>query len=222
MHYGPESGLYDLDYLQALFNNDQEEISTIEDEAEQYGFNVSASQHSVVVNHTPVCVMCHELINQLIQISHDANDVVTSARDHVNINGHVELSKMISISCKSQFRIYQPVPECRQACPKVLVVCTGAHSHPVPLPVKTPSSVHSKIFELLQNMNHDLPNMTSCCFLQHPTVIQFLAGQFPNIASPSLSDLHVSLANRDHLQSYIQNAKKSAFPFGTGWQGKFS
>ena len=165
MHYGPESGLYDLDYLQALFNNDQEEISTIENEAEQYGFNVSASQCSVVVNHTSVRVMCRELINQLIQISHDANDVVTSARDHVNINGHVELSKMISISCKSQFRIYQPVPKCRQACPKVLVVCTGAHSHPVPLPVKTPSSVCSKIFELLQNMNHDLPNMTSHRFL---------------------------------------------------------
>ncbi|KAL4068924.1 hypothetical protein V8B97DRAFT_2024583 [Scleroderma yunnanense] len=173
LHYGPASGLYDLDYLQTLFNSDQQEISTMEIEAGQHGFNVSASQCSVVMNHTFVHVMC--------------------SRDHANTTGHLKLSKMISIPCRNQFCIHQPIPDYRQACPKILVVCTGAHNHTVPLPVKTPSSVYSKIFELLHDMEYDLPNMTPCHFLCHSTVIQFLAGQFPNIANPTLSDLHVSL-----------------------------
>jgi len=127
---------------------------------------------------------------------------------------------MITIPCRSQFRIYQPLEEHRQACPKILVVCTGAHSHPVPLPAKTPSSIRSKIFQLLYDMDYDLPDMTPRRFLRHPTVTQFLVTQLPNITNPSLSDLHISLANRDHLRSYIQNAKASAFPFGTSWKGR--
>jgi len=120
---------------------------------------------------------------------------------------------MITIPCRSQFRIYQPLEEHRQACPKIFVVCTGAHSHPVPLPAKTPSSIRSNIFQLLYDMDYDLPDMTPWRFLRHPTVTQFLVTQLPNITNPSLSDLHISLANCDHLRSYIQNAKAS-----TTWQ----
>jgi len=63
LHYGPASDLYDLDYLQALFHNDQDEISMIEAEAREHGFDPSASQCAVVMNHTSVRVMCRELVD---------------------------------------------------------------------------------------------------------------------------------------------------------------
>ena len=223
LHYGPSSGLYDIGYLQALFNNDQDEISMIEAEAKEYGFDPSASQCGVVMNHTSVRVMCRELVNQITLNHYQAKYFVTlPARDHIGPDGNPVLSPMITIPCRSRFLIYQPLEEHRQACPKILVVCTGAHSHPVPFPTKTPSPIRSKIFQLLYDMDYDLPDMTPRRFLRHPTVTQFLATQFPNITNPSLSDLHISLANRDHLCSYIENAKASAFPFGTSWKGRKS
>lgn len=38
---------------------------------------------------------------------------------------------------------------------------------------------------------------------------------------PTLSDLHVSLANRAHLGAYIEKSKETHFPAGTGWEGMF-
>ena len=62
LDYGPASGLYDLDYLQALFNSDQDEIAVIEAEAKEHGFD-PASQCAVVMNNTSVRVMCCELVD---------------------------------------------------------------------------------------------------------------------------------------------------------------
>ncbi|KAG6820196.1 hypothetical protein H0H92_001964, partial [Tricholoma furcatifolium] len=41
----------------------------------------------------------------------------------------------------------------------------------------------------------------------------------PEVPSPTLSDLHVSLANRERLKYYIDEVKKERFPLGTGWEG---
>ncbi|KIJ06634.1 hypothetical protein PAXINDRAFT_91719 [Paxillus involutus ATCC 200175] len=61
--------------------------------------------------------------------------------------------------------------------------------------------------------------MTPHRFLRHPTVLTFLRRQSPDSPHPTLANLHVSLANRDHLWSYITQVQKLKFPFGTGWQG---
>ncbi|KIJ11915.1 hypothetical protein PAXINDRAFT_15246 [Paxillus involutus ATCC 200175] len=58
LDYGPAAGLYDIDYLRALFNEDQEEILMIEEEAKQCGFDPS-SPCTVVMNHTSVRSKCH-------------------------------------------------------------------------------------------------------------------------------------------------------------------
>ncbi|KAF8835119.1 hypothetical protein BDN67DRAFT_1042907 [Paxillus ammoniavirescens] len=68
-------------------------------------------------------------------------------------------------------------------------------------------------------MDYDLPDMTPRRFLRHPSIKSYLQTRFPSTVNPALSDLHISLANRDHLQSYLRHAKRNAFPFGTGWQG---
>ncbi|KIK91467.1 hypothetical protein PAXRUDRAFT_34934 [Paxillus rubicundulus Ve08.2h10] len=53
VHYGPESGEYDIDYLQALFNEDMDEINAIELEAQQCEFD-PAAPCPTIMNHTSV------------------------------------------------------------------------------------------------------------------------------------------------------------------------
>ncbi|KIJ69922.1 hypothetical protein HYDPIDRAFT_78824 [Hydnomerulius pinastri MD-312] len=198
VHYGPESGEYDVEYLQALFNEDKEETHVIESEAQRHGF-YPASPCPTVINHTSVRVTCR--------------------KEHCDENGRLQLGSMVSIPCHSLFRIYQPLQEYRQSCPKILIVCSGLHTHPIPLPTKTPAVIRSQILSLLFEMDYDLPDMTPRRFLRHPNVRKYLQTYFPSMVNPALSDLHISLANRDHLRSYLRQGKKAAFPFGTGWRG---
>ncbi|KAJ7261653.1 hypothetical protein C8J57DRAFT_1634758, partial [Mycena rebaudengoi] len=99
----------------------------------------------------------------------------------------------------------------------VLVVCHGAHTHPIPLPIKTPPSIRDDIFELLKTLDHDLPDLTPRRFLRHPTTNTYLHKRLPGIPNPTLLDLHPSLGNRDHIRVYILQAQESIFPVGTGW-----
>ncbi|KAJ7791168.1 hypothetical protein B0H13DRAFT_1936056 [Mycena leptocephala] len=46
-----------------------------------------------------------------------------------------------------------------------------------------------------------------------------LYSRFPDIQNPTLSHLHPSLANRNHLSAYISQVKKDHFPHGTDWKG---
>lgn len=117
------------------------------------------------------------------------------------------------------FREYQPTEEFRRACPYVLVVCQGPHSHPIPLPEKTPSGVKTELVELIAKLDIDMADLTPRKFLRHPIVKSYLATRFPLIRNPMLSDLHLSLSNRSHLRVYIDAMKKRHFPLGTGWKG---
>ena len=70
-------------------------------------------------------------------------------------------------------------------------------------------------------MDKDLPDLTSHKFLHHSILKAHLQKLFPNSHQPpTISNLHVSLANRAHLTLYIEKAKKTHFPAGTGWEGK--
>jgi hypothetical protein len=73
---------------------------------------------------------------------------------------------------------------------------------------------------LLESVGEDLPDLTPRRFLRHPILKEHLRQHFPNAQPPpTISDLHVSLANRKHLGAYIERAKKIHFPAGTGWEG---
>lgn len=107
------------------------------------------------------------------------------------------------------------------ACPQILVVCEGMHSHFIPLPTKTPPPVRNIIMQLLEDLGPDLPDITPRGFLRHPIARSYLQKRFPDLHAPTLADLHVSLANREHIRSYIVQAVREFYPHGTGWKGDY-
>jgi hypothetical protein len=76
--YDPGTGLFDEEYLEALFDGNAEEIAQIEGAANKDGFGPLASC-SVVLNHNSIKVHCREstftscLIIGLLQFSQHAN-----------------------------------------------------------------------------------------------------------------------------------------------------
>lgn len=129
---------------------------------------------------------------------------------------------MKRLSCKVKFRVYEPLKESQRDCPYILVIISGNHLHPIPLPQKTPPIIRQDIMRLLESVGEDLPDLTPRKFLRHPILKEYLRQRFPNAQPPpTLSDLHVSLANRNHIDVYIESAKKTHFPAGTGWDGTF-
>lgn len=123
------------------------------------------------------------------------------------------------MSCEAQIRIFEPLEEYRARCPYVLVTSGGLHTHPIPLPQKTPPVIRKEIYKLLESLDKDLADLTPRRFLRHPVLQSYLKERFPEIPSPTLSDLHISLANREHVSHYIEQAKEDHFPAGTGWEG---
>lgn len=129
------------------------------------------------------------------------------------------MAEMRRVNCQTAFRVFEPLEDYRAVCPRVLVVCRGSHSHPIPRPSKTPPLIRFQIFKLLEGLGTDLADLTPRRFLRHTTTLSHLQNTFPRIPNPTLSDLHVSLSNREHLRVYIERAKAEAFPEGTGWEG---
>ncbi|KAI0052918.1 hypothetical protein FA95DRAFT_1451859, partial [Auriscalpium vulgare] len=198
--YTVSRGSHDADYLEALFEKDFSAIDAIEADSEATDLSTDVGGCRTVANCSSQRVHC--------------------PRDHRQEgNGNVVAIEMVTLECSSRFQMYEPLPEHRSACPFVLVVCSGAHTHPIPLPTKTPPCIRREILTLLHSIGNDLAEITPRKLLRHTTVQAYLRQRLPNIETPTLSDVHVSLANRDHIKSYIRQAKADAFPFGTGWNG---
>ncbi|KAJ3776398.1 hypothetical protein FB446DRAFT_818917, partial [Lentinula raphanica] len=196
------NGCYDVDYLEAVLTRDAEEIARIEAEAEVKGYGPNTACDTVV-NHSSQRLTC--------AWNHRYKDDTGNT-----ILGQPRLMKL---SCACTFREYEPLEEYREECPYVLVVSKGTHTHPVPLPEKTPSSVKIELEALLRKLDTDLADISSRFFLRHPVVKSYLATRFPLLRNPMLSDLHISLSNRSHLKVYIDAVKRECFPAGTGWKG---
>ncbi|KAJ8090954.1 hypothetical protein PM082_024878 [Marasmius tenuissimus] len=94
------------------------------------------------------------------------------------------------------------------------VTCTVTYREYEPL-----EEFKLEILDLLRKLDIDLPDLTPRRFLAHSTVKAYLKDRLPLIRSPTISDLHISLANRSHLKVYIDAVKKECFPNGTGWKG---
>ncbi|KAJ7121386.1 hypothetical protein C8R44DRAFT_705332 [Mycena epipterygia] len=188
---------YDLDYLAAVFTHDTDEIEIIEQAAELKDYGPLATCASVANYSTQRsnCPLYHRENGELVQ------------------------KPMCHVDCEVKYRIWYPVQEERQNCPYALVTSFGIHTHPIPLPEKTPGAVRAQILAMLEDLHEDLPDMTPRRFMRHPTTKSFLRKHFPDIPLPTLSHLHPSLANRAHLGAYIARAKKEHFPEGTDWKG---
>ncbi|KAK6969659.1 hypothetical protein R3P38DRAFT_3497841 [Favolaschia claudopus] len=196
--YEAGRGLYDTQYLEALFSGDENMIADFEED----GLSVSD---------TGTLAVCSTVANFSIKVN--------CSNEHRDENGRVALLELQQLKCKSKFRIFEPVEEQRAECPYILVICHGAHTHPIPLPTKTPPRIREEIFDLLSSLDHDLPDLTPRRLLRHPTTHAFLRKRIPDVSNPTLLDLHPSLGNRDHIRAYILQAQENIFPEGTGWEG---
>ncbi|KAJ7083296.1 hypothetical protein B0H15DRAFT_785085 [Mycena belliarum] len=196
--HGIHHGAYDIDYLEAVITGDMEEAARIEDLARDQGYGP--------------CVECTTVSNFSTQ---KANCPVP----HRDPNGALIQPLLQRLPCLSKFRVYEPLEEYRTECPFILIVTGGVHTHPVPLPTKTPPQVRSALMTLFDQLGEDLPDITPRRFIRHPIVKAFLRNKFPDIVSPTLADWHVSLSNRSHVRAYIKQALEIHYPFGTGWAG---
>jgi hypothetical protein len=145
--------------------------------------------------------------------------ILSIASDHRDKNGSLVQAELYQLKCECRFRIYQPLPEYRNTCPHIFVTAKGPHTHPIPIPSKTPPLIRDEVVKLLEDLREDLPDITPRRFLRHPAIKSYLHLKFLKILSPTLSDLHVSLANRSHIRAYISQVKDRCFPAGTGWDG---
>ncbi|KAJ6606289.1 hypothetical protein DFH09DRAFT_1299558 [Mycena vulgaris] len=190
-------GQYDLEYITAIFTNDGEEASRIEEAAAQQEHGPRA-----------ICTIVTNVSNQRLNCPLD----------------HCEGSQLVQkpmqrLECSVVYQMWVPLETYRSQCPYILVTSKGAHQHAIPLPEKTPRPVRAQILKLLKNLCEDLPDMTPRRFLRHSVVKAFLYERFPDHQCPTLSTLHCSLTNKSHIGSYISRAKKEHFPQGTDWEG---
>jgi hypothetical protein len=217
--YEVGTGLYDVEYLEALFDNDMEEITRIENAACNDGFGPLALC-STTWNPNAIKVHCRELISAYFFFN-VIKTIIPAACEHRDSEGNLVLSEMTRLNCQSTFRSFEPLEEYRHVCPQILIICRGEHTHPIPLPTKTPPSICAEISKLLQSLDQDLPDLTPHRFLRHSVTLAYLQKRCPAINNPNLADLHISLANREHVKTYILQVQKRCFPFGTGWKGMY-
>ncbi|KAF8076821.1 hypothetical protein FPV67DRAFT_1715254 [Lyophyllum atratum] len=189
---------YDFDYLEAYFHEDTDELDRIEQATFISGFGPLAECTTVANSSSQqVCCPC----------------------DHRSPDGYLVQLEMQRLPCHVRYRVFEPLEAFRDACPFVLVISKGLHCHPIPLPQKTPPHVQAVLAHLLGRLGTDLADLTPRRFLWHPVVKNYLEEVLLDIPSPTLSDLHISLANRERLDWYIEKEKCSRFPSGTGWDG---
>lgn len=139
--------------------------------------------------------------------------------EHRDANGNLSIPELVRLKCNSALQVYEPLPEYRVHCPRILVICQKEHTHPIPLLTKTPPSIRRKIIELCTSLQQDLADLTPRRLLCHATTDRFLREMLPDIKDPAMIDLHPSLGNKDHLRSFIVKAQELYFPHGTGWEG---
>ncbi|KAJ3849270.1 hypothetical protein EV368DRAFT_47649, partial [Lentinula lateritia] len=181
---------YDTVYFQVLFNNDKALLEVLEGAMKDKGYGPLVSC-TTVQNCTSVKVNCE---------SH-----------HRSPNRSMTMTELRRLPYTSSITIYEPLPDYRSSCPYVLIVCKGVHTHPVPIPARTPSSIVDNLIKFLTHLD-DLPNLTARRLLGNEAAKFFLKRKLPNLAKPTFSDLHPSLGNLDHMQVYIDRAIISVHP----------
>ncbi|KAK0484306.1 hypothetical protein EDD18DRAFT_1361316 [Armillaria luteobubalina] len=197
--YPARSGGYNFDYLCALIVNDEPVISKIELGAHQQGYGPLMSC-TTVRNISSVKVNCEN-------------------RHRTSSKGDTLMTEMVRLSCSSRFTVIRPEDGYWKECPKILLICHSPHTHPIPLPTTTPVQIKAEIKALICSLEHELADMTPRCFCRHPAVINRVKELCPAVEEPMVAHLHPSLANLDHIASYIHTEVKAVLPHGTGWDG---
>ncbi|KAF9518977.1 hypothetical protein BS47DRAFT_1358602 [Hydnum rufescens UP504] len=124
---------------------------------------------------------------------------------------------LVRLDCNCMMCMY--TPRDLESCPFIAIVMSGPHTHPIPLPTKTPCIIREVIDSWLSSMGPDLPDATPHHFSHYPSVVYALKTLLPQVPMPTLMDLHLSLGNHDHIHVFINVKKDEMYPFGTDWKG---
>ncbi|KAJ3803703.1 hypothetical protein F5876DRAFT_71235 [Lentinula aff. lateritia] len=131
-------GLITWEYLEAVLTQDEEEVEHIETEVEIKGYGPRTACHNVMnfSSQRPICPWVLRLEG--------------AAFSHRDTKGVLKQPRMKQVQCSCIFREYEPVAEFRTTCPYILVTSKGPHSHPIPLPEKTPNAVKVELYDLIK------------------------------------------------------------------------
>ncbi|TFK44080.1 hypothetical protein BDQ12DRAFT_594008, partial [Crucibulum laeve] len=190
---------FNLEYLTALVNNDVEEIQHHEKFAKQGGFGPLAP-----------CQFCASPSEQKQLCPHW----------HCSPTGKLHRGSLtLSSQCSVKFSIYQPYD--LRVCPSIVIICFGEHSHAQPFPVKTPPSILALFNSMLLNLDWKVADATPRKIMTDSGFISDLQRHlhWSSLVDPSLSNLHPSLGNSDHVQRLIDILRQRFFPRGTGFDG---
>jgi hypothetical protein len=123
--------------------------------------------------------------------------------------------------CPSTFHIY--TPQDLEACPRAIILCRNSHLHAPPAPVKTPPPLITELNKLLSDMGWRLADATPWRLMLDTVFVHGLRNilGWESDRTPSLSDLHPSLANFDHLRRLINTVRIEKFPHGTGFEAEY-
>ncbi|KIJ37987.1 hypothetical protein M422DRAFT_259373 [Sphaerobolus stellatus SS14] len=187
---------FNLQYLQALFEDNLPEILKYEEaaKAEGYGPLVPCSYVAAPQEQRQYCPNFHR----------DSTGVL--------LRGH--LSQYTN--CKAHLAFY--LPNDLAACPYVAVVSHGPHSHENPRPLKTPATIKKLFLLLLESLGWGLADATPRKILLDAGFMTGLRKvlNWEGSTNPVLSDLHPSLGNLDHCKRLINGLRSKKYPYGTG------
>lgn len=123
-------------------------------------------------------------------------------------------------ACPNRISVF--IPNDLTACPQVLIVSYGPHTHPAPPPSKTPQVYLDILSSLLRDLDWQLADATARRVMRSSAFVRRLKEllQWQNLSrKPVLGDLHPSLRNLDHVNHIIKRVRGLYYPKGTGWEG---
>lgn len=126
--------------------------------------------------------------------------------------------------CTATYQIF--VPHNIVACPHIVILCWNPHSHPPSAPVKTPPALKGLFFDLLSMLKWKLADATPRRIFLDTAFVeglhQVLSWDPVRMGrNATLSDLHPSFANIDHVRWLIVSVHADYYPRGTGYDGMY-
>ncbi|KAF8184741.1 hypothetical protein BJ912DRAFT_852992, partial [Pholiota molesta] len=192
-------------YLKALLDADHKVISCFENEAKLLGYGplIPCTYTASASAQKALCPYWHRF---------SSNQLQRGSMERCVDKGEK--------ACQAMFSIYEPNDP--SACPFILIICKGPHTHIDPFPVKTPPSILMILSSLLVNMGWRLADATPRNIMLDSGFMNGLKQHLAwrnDCVEPVLSDLHPSLGNSDHVRRYINDLRAKQFPRGTGFEG---
>ncbi|KAG6374217.1 hypothetical protein JVT61DRAFT_4875 [Boletus reticuloceps] len=210
---------YDTKYLQALLEDNWDVVNKHECDARSKGYG-PLMPCDYVASPSTQTQLCRKSIPIIIVFTL----TLFTAHWHRLANNRLKRGTLRKWAhgCAARYHVY--VPHDLHACPQILILCQSPHSHPPPAPVKTPPPLKDLFNELLLLMKWKLADATPRRIFLDTAFVEGLQRTlgWDRVAvgrEATLTDLHPSLANLDHVRRLINTLRTQQYPCGTGFEG---